>query len=960
MKCSYLLIATALATSSVFGGELKVDINRGTKNKTTYTQTGYEYWSADYTDTPASGTGVDTRVFTNSAGNVVTITLSQTEASAATGGLGLRTGLYQAGADAGAKLVSDGVEVDVKDVESPENIVGEIQMTITGLAEGYHTLLTFHNHWDNPSTLTLGPMDIYVGGSLVVDNLQPTIRAESVTSASTAYVEFYVSGPSDTATILFAADPVAGDASITRRTALISGFEIDTPNIYQSATHPYPADEDWHVDADSGLVMLTWAAALDPDMASHNVYFGTDFDAVNTADTDSELFQGNQISTNHPVFIDDLHATYYWRIDEVSVSNEVSTGTVWSFRPRYLAFPGAEGYGRFARGGRGGKVVHVTSLEDYTSGESPIPGTLRYAISEETGARVIVFDISGLITLKERLTLSDDFVTVAGQTAPGKGICLKKWPMGMSGANDVIIRFMRSRPGRTLQTITVDKYSNGTSGTPVQATAAVSVDGMGMQGSSHSIIDHCSISWTIDESFSSRSASSITLQRTLISEALNKALHPNYIFLDNLAGTEHGYAASVGGDVGSFHHNLLAHCYGRNWSMAGGLDAEANFAGRLDFQNNVVYNWGGRTTDGGAMEVDFEGNYYKPGAGTTLVPYALTMNHEDNFGGSQRCYFNGNVMPGYFGESTQSVGRRSVVSSGITVDYETFVDAPFFPSYVTTQTALGAYKSVLSDTGCNRPLLDDHDARIVQETLNGSYTYSGSVTGKHGFPDVESDVGGWEDYPVVTRDDGWDSDGDGLPDWFETSFGLDPDSAENDFSDANMPLESTGYTYLDYYLAWMAFPRVETVPGTAVDLDLTLLTAGYTDQPEYTVSGAHHGTVELLGDGHTARFTPDADFSGPAQFAFSVTDGAGDSMSGQAGVLVSTEESDSRLQIEYASGVVRYQLYGTSGTSYAMEYSTNLISWQEFTNLTATGSWQTNALPSGVTARPQLFLRAVR
>ena len=136
------------------------------------------------------------------------------------------------------------------------------------------------------------------------------------------------------------------------------------------------------------------------------------------------------------------------------------------------------------------------------------------------------------------------------------------------------------------------------------------MDGMGMASGNNSIFDHCSISWTIDEAFSSRSGLNITLQRTLISEALNEAGHKNYP-----AGTQHGYAASIGGEIGSFHHNLLAHCAGRNWSLAGGLThGTTTYAGRLDIRNNVVYNWRNRTTDGGAHEVNFVNNYYKPGA----------------------------------------------------------------------------------------------------------------------------------------------------------------------------------------------------------------------------------------------------------------------------------------------------------------------------------------------------------
>src|SRR5262249_33618900 len=281
--------------------------------------------------------------------------------------------------------------------------------------------------------------------------------------------------------------------------------------------------------------------------------------------------------------------TYYWRVDEITSKNVATPGTIWYFRPRHLAFPTAEGYGRFARGGRGGVVVHVTNLND--SGA----GSLRDAIETERGPRLVVFDVSGIIPLASRLSIAQNYITVAGQTSPGKGICVRAAPFGATGAHDLIIQNVRVRLG-----------------------AGQTYDGMGLQGSDHCIVDHCSISWTIDESFSSRNGKNITLQRTLISEALNIAGHQNYP-----AGTKHGHAASISGDVGSFHHNLLAHNEGRNWSLAGGLDGNGNFAGRLDIFDNVVYNWGGRTTDGGAHQVNFVGNTYKPGPASTIF-VALT------------------------------------------------------------------------------------------------------------------------------------------------------------------------------------------------------------------------------------------------------------------------------------------------------------------------------------------------
>ena len=851
-----IVITGLMIPVTLQAGELRVDINRDANNTPVVTELGYTRWSPDNSNGATTGTNAVSRSFTTAANENVTVTFAQTAASAATGGTGLLSNWYKAGAEGSAKLVSDGLTV------APANLAtgGQLRMTITGLNAGPHSLLTYHNAWDNIAAGSLGPIDIQVNGALVVDNLQPSIRA-ATSAAASAYVNFTVSGPSDITEILFAAETNTG-SGVTIRNVMINGFEIDTPNAMRVAYSPIPADGDNHANADSGSVALSWSAAIAGDTASHDIYLGTNRASVAGATHASPLFLGNQSTTSRVVATPNKQAVYYWRVDPINTLGNLTTGPVWGFRPRHLAFPGAEGHGRFAHGGRGGRVVHITSLADYAPGATPIPGTLRHAVEVEAGPRVIVFDVAGMITLNRRLTLSSPFVTIAGQSAPGKGICLRQWPLGLSGSNDSVVRFLRNRPGNI---------------------SGQTIDGGGLAGCDHSIMDHCSISWSMDEGFSSRGAKNITLQKTLISEALAIAGHQNYP-----AGTDHGYAATVGGDIASLHHNLLAHCSGRNWSMGGGVDASGYFSGRLDIRNNVVYNWRSRTTDGGAMEVNFVNNYYKPGAATTHVPYAVTMNHENDFGGSQRCYFSGNIMQGHFNESNQTLGRRSVVSNGAPVpSYETFVASPFFEYHVSTQTALGAYKRVLSDVGANRPL-DTHDVRVIQETLSGTYAYTGTgpYGGYPGLPNSQNDVGGWESYPTESRPASWDSDGDGLPHWWESLHGTNPSSPTGDFSDANADPDNDGYTRLDDYLAWLALPRVETTAGQPVDLDLSTLTKGYTASPVRSVSSASSGSVQLLADGKTARFTPAAGFTGVARFTYSVSDSANDSMSGEVGVRV--------------------------------------------------------------------------
>jgi hypothetical protein len=435
-------------------------------------------------------------------------------------------------------------------------------------------------------------------------------------------------------------------------------------------------------------------------------------------------------------------------------------------KPVAIAFPTAEGYGRQAAGGRGGRVIHVTNLNDAG------PGSLRDAV-EQSGPRTVVFDVSGLITLESRLIIrpTNSNLTIAGQTAPGKGICIRKYNMGMLGATNVIIRYVRVRPGNL-------------SGT--------TLDGMGMASANNCIIDHCSISWTLDEAFSSRSGKNITLQRTLISEALNDAGHKKYP-----PGTQHGYAASIGGDIGSFHHNLLANNCGRNWSLAGGLSKpKSEYAGRLDLRNNVVFNWKSRTTDGGAREVNFVNNYYQPGPATTFF-YALNAQY-GGFPGTQQYYFSGNVMPGHFSLTNQEAGKKMSTERGgkLPETYSAWVEKEFFPSFVKTHTAEEAYTNVLADVGCNFPALDEHDTRIIAEVRSGKVNFKGSKTGLPGLPDSQEDVGGWDNYPEVHRATDWDADGDGVPDSWEKSHGLNPNLA----TDGNQDLNGDGYTNLEKYL----------------------------------------------------------------------------------------------------------------------------------------------------------------
>jgi hypothetical protein len=657
---------------------------------------------------------------------------------------GIQVDWWKAGLVHDALMASDGIFV--------EGAGAGLRLTIRGLAPGKHSLATFHNSiWDRDAR----PTDVVINGAPTVTAVVPSRRVTNDADAASAYAEFEAKHGQDTVIELRPHAALTGDEKRLGR-VILNGFELDAVDPTKKAVKPTPPAGDEHVPEKP---TLTWQAAK--SAVSHDVYLGTDAGAVANATHSSPEYSGRQQQPQFTADVADPFATYYWRVDEVRSEepNGTTQGDVWSFRVRQLAFPGAEGYGRFARGGRGGRVIKVTNLNDSGS------GSLRAAIEAE-GPRTVVFDVSGRIDLKNRLGIRNPYLTIAGQTAPGKGICISILNLGMMGTHDVIVRYIRVRPGDT---------------------AGLTLDGMGMASTDHSIIDHCSISWTQDEAFSSRGAKNVTLQRTLISEALNVAGHKKYE-----KGKQHGFAASIGGDIGSFHHNLLAHCAGRNWSLAGGLDKASRHTARLDIRNNVVYNWSHRTTDGGARQVNFVNNYYKPGPAARVFHVLMPERHLVQAFGPQDYYVEGNVMEGRYDASEPLAGVTA--ERGYKVDF--LADKPFFESHVTTQSADEAYNDVLADVGCNIPKLDDHDHRVIEEVRSGTTTYKGSISGLPGLPDSQKDVGGWEDYPEEYRPADWDPDNDGMSTAWEKRHKLNP----NDPADGNADPNNDGYTNLEEYL----------------------------------------------------------------------------------------------------------------------------------------------------------------
>lgn len=452
---------------------------------------------------------------------------------------------------------------------------------------------------------------------------------------------------------------------------------------------------------------------------------------------------------------------------------------------RPIAFPGAEGFGRHTTGGRGGKVYHVTTLED-----NNLPGTLRWANAQQ-GPKTIVFDVSGTIFLKSPLRFTPN-TTVAGQTAPGDGICLADYPVMISSNN--IIRYMRFRLGN-------------------REVANHEGDGLGGSRCHDIIIDHCSISWSIDECLSVYGNRDFTVQWCIVSQSMNNAGHQK---------GAHGYGGNWGGSGASYHHNLIAHHTSRTPRL--GPSPFTQTDERMDLRNNVIYNWTANGCYGGeGMTVNIVNNYYKPGPGTPTdergrriaAPNIRTSQytHHDSprpnvwdrmwhvWG---KYYVSGNVNSRHpeVTKDNWTYGIYNQISPN--ANDGTYTPAtkdtirlakpmPFEP--VTTQTAEEAYQLVLAHAGASlhRDALDNV---IVRDVREGKATYTGDHCAP-GIINTQDDVKlGNSPWPVLkSKPAPKDTDGDGMPDDWERQHGLNP----NDANDGNA-VGADGYTNLEYYL----------------------------------------------------------------------------------------------------------------------------------------------------------------
>lgn len=428
---------------------------------------------------------------------------------------------------------------------------------------------------------------------------------------------------------------------------------------------------------------------------------------------------------------------------------------LWSVatQAQQLAFPKAMGHGAYAQGGRGGVVCRVTNLND--SGE----GSLRAAV-EAQGARTVIFDVSGTIALKSVLTIQNPYITIAGQSAPGGGICLKDYPLHITGTHDVVLRCLRVRPG----------IASGLIGSEI--------DGIEVRDSKQVIIDHCSISWTVDEALNTwHGTEHITVQNTLISNPLHRSVHEK---------GAHGYGASLGGKSCSYLFNLFSSAVARNPSI-GGNHIESTIDS--DFSNNVLFNYAYRTCDGKPRSINIIGNYYKPGPATkeTVSNRVVKVDNASGYHFTSSWYIADNMIEG------NRLVNKDNLKYGVEYDQgsseELNIRKTPCPSPNTKHvSARKAYQIVLKNVGAIKPCRDSYDERVLAQ-VKGELPIEGT-----GIIDKVEQAGGW---PMLKNElsSPKDSDDDGMPDAWELWHKLNPEDA----TDGKL-LHPSGYTNLEMYL----------------------------------------------------------------------------------------------------------------------------------------------------------------
>lgn len=413
-------------------------------------------------------------------------------------------------------------------------------------------------------------------------------------------------------------------------------------------------------------------------------------------------------------------------------------------RPVVPAFPGAEGFGATTPGGRGGHVLFVTNLND--SG----PGSLRAACDAD-GPRIVVFRVSGTIVLRRPLTVRNPYLTIAGQTAPGDGICLRDYTFGVA-THDVVVRYLRSRLG------------------DITAQEDDCLDLL--HGARNCVFDHCSATWSIDECLSlSGNVQDCTVQWCLIGESLNASKHHK---------GPHGFGSlsRANGPI-SWHHNLWIHNNARNPRLGDNYHRGPTFP-TFDVRNNVIYDFGALASGltEGTLKVNYVANYIRPGPSSKAkTPITYDDDKDMSF------YIRDNVFDGNAALTTDNTEFFLPNKDGIKSPRIHFLTEPIAVAPVRTVSATAALELVLADVGATAPKRDAVDARLVSDVRHRSGHIINSQT----------EVGGWPE--LKTGSAPTDSDNDGIPDAWETAHGLNP----HDAKDAN-GVRADGYTNLEEYI----------------------------------------------------------------------------------------------------------------------------------------------------------------
>lgn len=452
-----------------------------------------------------------------------------------------------------------------------------------------------------------------------------------------------------------------------------------------------------------------------------------------------------------------------------------------------LAFPTAEGFGANASGGRGGKVVEVTNLED--DGTTPPEGSFRWALQQyKEYPLTVVFRVSGIIELKAELRCKRDNYTIAGQTAPGDGICIKGNKVNFGGSNNLIIRHLRFRVG-----VLPNASGKGS---------------IGIENASNFILDHCTFGWSGEENMTIYDNKNTTIQWCIIHEGLYYSTHDK---------GSRGYGTQWGGMSATYHHNLLAHNHNRSPRFNGARSNDIDVL--IDYVNNVNYNWGKENSCyGGDIQkethrANMVNNYYKPGPArpSNKNSYFVQSSYGGIAGKTAVWWMSGNVMLG--NSNLTSNNYSGLDRSKYAAEYrDDMIASEHFevPYPVNTETAENAYTSVLAAAGAFPR--DVVDTRIVEEVRTGTASGSGNFGTKLGIIDDPDAVGG---YPIYNSTEApLDSDHDGMPDEWEIKNGLNP----NDPEDGNK-LTASGYTALEVYLNGLVNEVIELDFDTSINHD---------------------------------------------------------------------------------------------------------------------------------------------